>query len=579
MRTSSRVLTALLAAALLIPAACTSSVPGQAAVASSGAAAPPSITGPSDPGGGQSAGSDPTTSGSADTGSGGPIEGPIPRPTPGGAGAGTIPPELAEFYTQELQWGSCSAFNANPDLDEYYAAPGLECTNLIVPLDYSDPSGPTVSLAVIRAAATGSDRIGAVQINPGGPGASSLDTVAAIATQDSARALQEQFDLVGFDTRGVGASRPQVECLTDAQKDAARAANLRTTTPEGIAAIDASVADEIAACEANTGKEAGIDGLTFLANIGTASTVRDMDVLRSALGEEQLTYLGFSYGTLLGSVYADAFPAQVRAMVLDGAVDPNADPDAQLVAQNAGFQGTFEAFAAWCAQQPSCPLSADPTQATSDFQALVRPLLDTPLTLTDGRVLTFDDATTGTAQALYSTQLWPTLRTALLNLADGNGFLLMALADQYDGRDSEGHYSSSEDVFTAVRCVDSARRPAGDTDVSVEQQARAAAPFFDSGDPVVAMDDVCTRWPGQVTLDADVTAAPDLPTLVVISTTGDPATPYAAGQELATLLDARLVTVEGDQHTAYLSDNACVDDAVNAYLTELTLPADGLTCS
>ncbi len=567
-RTSSRLLTVLLAAAL-VTTACTSRLDGRAAPDSSGAADPalPSITVPSN--GSGAPGATPATSG--------PIEGEIPRPTPGGSGAGTIPPELAEFYTQELTWSGCEAFNDNADLDEYFAAPGLECTNLIVPLDYADPGGPTISLAVIRAAATGTSA-GAVQINPGGPGASSLTTVAAIAAQGSAAELQKTYDLVGFDTRGVGASRPQVQCLTDAQTDAARAANDRTTTPEGIAAIDASVTEFVDACVANTGRDAGIDGTTFLENIGTASTVKDMDVLRSALGEEKLTYLGFSYGTLLGSVYAGEFPGDVRAMVLDGAVDPNADPDQELIDQNAGFQGAFEAFAAWCAQQASCPLSGDPQQATADFQALTRPLLDTPLELKDGRVLTFDDATTGLASALYSQQLWPTLRTALINLAGGDGFLLMALADQYLDRDSEGHYSTSQNVFTAVRCVDSPRRPADDTDTTVVEKATAAAPVFDSGDPIVATADTCSRWPGTTTLDADVTAAPDLPTLVVISTTGDPATPYAAGEQLAKLLNARLITVEGDQHTAYLGGIACVDDAVDAYLTDLTLPREGLVC-
>jgi pimeloyl-ACP methyl ester carboxylesterase len=570
-RTPTRVLTVLLAGTVLTTAACTTEVPGRAGPAA--VPSSPSITAPSAPGtdGTGGSGTDTPAAGA------GPIEGGIPRPSPGGAGAGTVPDGLTDFYAQALEWQDCAPFNANPDYDEFYAAPGLECANLIVPLDYADPAGPTVALAVIRAAATGTSE-GAVQINPGGPGASSLDTVAAIATQGSAAALQESFDLVGFDTRGVGASRPQVECRTDAQTDADRAANHRTTTPEGIAAADAALDDYVASCVANTGADAGIDGTTFLENIGTANTVRDMDVLRSALGEEQLTYLGFSYGTLLGSVYADEFPANVRAMVLDGAVDPNADSDQRTIDQNAGFQGAFEAFAAWCAQQASCPLAGDPAQATADFQALVRPLLDTPLELRDGRVLTFDDATTGLASALYSQQAWPTLRTALIDLADGDGFVLMALADQYEERDSEGHYSSTQDVFNAVRCVDSPRDPPGDTDTSLEEKATAAAPVFDNGDPVVAFDDTCSRWPGTTTLDVDVTAAPDLATLVVISTTGDPATPYAAGQELAKLLNARLITVEGDQHTAYLGGIDCVDDAVNAYLTDLALPEDGLVC-
>ncbi len=550
-------------------AACTSSIAGRASTAPSDAAVP---SAPS------SANDDPFSPSTPPVGDG-PFAGAIPRPTPGGSATGAVPAGLDEFYAQQLGWQDCQAFNANPDLDEYYATPGLECTNLIVPLDYADPAGPTISLGVVRAPATGTDRIGTVQINPGGPGVSSVDTVVALATQGSVAALQESLDLVGMDTRGVGSSRPQVDCLTDAQTDAARAANIRTTTPEGIAAAEKAVIDYVDACVANTGREAGVDGTTFLENIGTASTVQDMDVLRSALGEELLTYLGFSYGTLLGSVYADAFPANVRAMTLDGAVDPDADTDQRTIDQNAGFQGTFEAFAAWCAQQDSCVLSGDPTGATTDFQALTRPLLNTPLELRDGRVLTYGDALTGTGQALYSEQYWPTLRTALQNLADGDGILLMLLADQYNERNSEGQYAPTQDVFTAVLCVDSPRTPPGAESVSLAERATAAAPFRDSGDPIVAVDNPCSRWPGEVTLDEEITGAPDLPTTVVVSTTGDPATPYAAGQELAALLDARLITVQGDEHTAYLSGSGCVEDAVNAYLTDLTLPAADLVCS
>ncbi|MEP6981701.1 MAG: alpha/beta hydrolase, partial [Nakamurella sp.] len=344
------------------------------------------------------------------------------------------------------------------------------------------------------------------------------------------------------------------------------------------AAIDAAIGDYVDACIAHTGRDAGIDGTTFLVNLGTVDAAADMDVLRSAIGEEKLTYLGFSYGTLLGAVYADRFPGSVRAMVLDGAVDPQASPEEDSVNQAAGFQGAFEAFATWCTQQAGCPLGTDPTQATTAFQDLTRPLLDRPLPLSDGRVLTYDDAITGTAAALYSNQYWPTLLTGLTNLSNGDGLLLMLIADSYHQRDSSGHYAALLDVFNAVNCMDNERPVAGDTNVSLDEKLAAAAPFENSGDPVVPLDSTCSRWPGERTLDPNITASPELATVVVISTTGDPATPYAAGQNLAKELNAHLITVNGDSHTASYSGIGCVDDAVTAYLTDVTLPKDGLVC-
>ncbi len=569
MRTpTSRVLILLLVATVTTVSACTSQVPGRAGV-SVGASAT----------GGPSEATTPDVGPTAEPpGATGPIEGPIPRPAPGGTGAGLIPPALAAFYTQQLTWQPCPSFNDNPDNDDLYAANGLECTNLIVPLDYAEPTGPTISLGVLRAPATGPDRVGTIQLNPGGPGASSMDLVAGLVAAGRADNLRSAMDLVGFDTRGVGASRPQVQCLTDAEQDAARAANNRTTTPAGIAAINRATADYVTACVTHTGRDAGIDGAAFLRNIGTVDAAQDMDVLRSALGERQLTYLGFSYGTLLGAVYAERFPGSVRAMVLDGAIDPQMSLDEATVAQSAGFQGAFDAFARWCTQQDGCPLGTDPDTTTAVFQGLVRPLLDTPLPLRDERVMTFDDAITGTGQALYGTQYWPTLLAALTNLADGDGFLLMALADAYHQRDTTGTYTSLLDVFGAVNCMDYERRAPGDTDTTLAEQVAVAAPFLTSGDPIVPLDDQCSRWPGERTLDPDIAAAPDLPTLLVVSTTGDPATPYTAGQQLATHLDAQLITVNGDSHTATFSGIACVDGAVTAYLTDVDLPRDGLVC-
>jgi pimeloyl-ACP methyl ester carboxylesterase len=489
---------------------------------------------------------------------------------------GTIPAGLEEFYNQQLDWQSCVPFNDSPDSAKDFSKTALECANLIVPLNYDDPGGPTITMAVLRSKATGADRIGALQMNPGGPGASGLQFVAQIDGDQESATLHQSFDFIGFDTRGVGASRPALSCQTDAEKDAVRAANYRTTTPEGIAALTGAVHTYVSQCVERTGKESGIDGAAFVVTMGTVDTIQDMDVLRSALGEEKMTYVGFSYGTLLGSMYAAKFPGSVRAMILDGAVDPNADPAHQDLGQATGFQGTFDAFAKWCAAQSSCALGADPGLSTVKYQQLTRPLLDKPLALKDGRVLTYADATTGTVLALYSDQNWDLLRTGLKNLQDGDGYVLMALADYYVERDTQGHYPNLLDVFNAVGCMDNERIDASKAHL---EQYSAAAPFQYNGDPIAAIPTACSLWPGEPTRVRAPVSAPGVAPLVVISTTGDPATPYDDGVTLAKDLDASLITVEGSRHTAYLSAGiSCVDDAGTDYLVDLTLPADGLTC-
>ena len=374
-------------------------------------------------------------------------------------------------------------------------------------------------------------------------------------------------------------------CFTDLEHDAARAQNNRTTSDQGVAETTATAGDYIADCRTRTGADEGIDGTEFLANIGTDTVVKDLDVLRSALGEEKLTYLGFSYGTLLGQGYAGQFPGNVRAMLLDGVVDPTKGPTALDQGQAVGFQTVFDAYATWCSKQDECPLGKDPAKATATYQQLVRPLLDTPEALSDGRTLTFLDATGGTLLALYANSLWPTLSKALSDLAAGDGDVLMALGDYYLERDSDGHYGAINDVYNAVGCVDYPRVPADD---KLVEQYNAAAPFQDSGDPARAVATplwsnphyfLCNLWPVEPTGVKAATSGEGLPTLLVVSTTNDPATPYQDGVNVAKRLDARLLTFKGDQHTAYLSTgSACVDDAGTAYLVDLTVPAQDVTC-
>ncbi|MGH3831521.1 MAG: alpha/beta hydrolase [Pseudonocardiaceae bacterium] len=486
---------------------------------------------------------------------------------------GPVPAGLERFYGQDLSWGGCSSFAKTPSDQKAYADPGLQCAYLTVPLDYADPNGRVIKVGLLRRPASDpGQRIGSLLLNPGGPGGSGMSTAASLADTLANNDVGRRFDLVGFDPRGVGASEPQVLCRTPAQRDAERLMNLNVdTSPAGVAKTEAQEKTDDEGCLKGTGKD-------VLANIGTREVVRDMDVMRSALGDQKLTYLGYSYGTRIGASYAEAFPKNVRAMILDGAVDPAQDPETELVDQGRGFQKAFDAFAASCAALPGCALGQDKSQAVSKFQALVRPLINKPVSVSDGRKLSYTDATIGTVQALYLSELWPILNRGLQELAQGRGDALMRLADNYYGRSQDGTYSTEMDVFQAVLCVDNPAIKDPKVARDVDAQYRQVAPFLDTGEPPSPALDNCAFWPVPPTGGPHRPQTPGLPTVMVISTTQDPATPYQAGINLAQDLQARLLTYEGTQHTAFLQGNNCVDGAGVSYLTTLQLPPEGTRC-
>jgi pimeloyl-ACP methyl ester carboxylesterase len=317
-----------------------------------------------------------------------------------------------------------------------------------------------------------------------------------------------------------------------------------------------------------------------LANVGTRDVVQDLDILRQALGDEKLTYLGCSYGTRIGSAYAEAFPQNVRALVLDGALDPTETTVDRTVKQNAGFQQAFEAYAADCAAQPNCPLGTDPAQATANFQALTRPLIDQPIPAEGGtRTLSYPDAVTGTIQALYLSDFWPVLSRGLSGLASGDGTFLLRLADVYNDRGQDGRYGNGIEAFVVISCVDEERITDRAEQAELIRRATEAAPFRDDGRGAVAALDPCAFWPAPPTSEPHVPQVEGLAPTLTISVTGDPATPYQAGVELAEALGGSLLTVDGSQHTAALQGNACVDDIVSSYLVDLRVPAEGARCS
>ncbi|WHT21164.1 alpha/beta hydrolase [Crossiella sp. CA-258035] len=484
-------------------------------------------------------------------------------------------PALERLYAQKLSWGPCPPMAASPAQKEQFGAQGLECAKLTVPLDHAKPGERTITLGVLRLAATEqANRIGSLVFNPGGPGQSGMSHVATEGPK--AAELRKRFDLVGFDPRGVGASEPRVRCLDPAERDAQRLVHIDPKAPDAVAKTEAEaklVADK---CAERTGKD-------VLAVLGTREVAKDLDLLRAALGDAKLNYVGYSYGSRIGTAYAENHPDKVRAMVLDGAVDPNQDVAAAQLAQEEGFAKAFDAFAKDCAKQATCALGRKAEQAEDKLDALTEPLGKNPLKVGD-RKLSASDVSVALTAALYSQEQWPTLNLGLLALQAGQGELLLAFADAYLGRAEDGSYGADTDLLTAVNCVDI---PPVTDRAQVEANTRRIADRLrelrggrpDRDPPVPALD-VCAHWAVPPTSKPHQPKADGLPRTVVVSTTGDPATPHQAGVDLAKALNAQLVTVEATQHGAFLlRGNKCVDEPVTRYLLDTTPLPDSPRCS
>ena len=464
-----------------------------------------------------------------------------------------------------VEWSQCDLASSDVRIPA-----GAECGMLSVPIDYAKPDGDVARISMIRFKATGT-KIGSLVINPGGPGESGVGAAASLvsAIPDS---IRQSFDLVGFDPRGVGSSTPAVWCNSDADNDKLRADPEVEYTPEGVAHIESQTKDFVARCVEKMGNE-------FLANVGTTSVIKDLDAMRGALGDQKLTYLGYSYGTRIGSAYAEAYPQNVRAMILDGAVDPNADPVEADIRQAAAFQTAFNDYAADCAKSPKCPLGTDPAKAVDVYKSMVEPLVKNPAKTRDPRGLSYSDAIVGTILPLYSPNLWRHLTQALSELKDGSGDTMLKLADLYMGRDEDGHYNNSTDVRVAVNCVDEPAITDRKTVVDEDRRAREVAPFMSYGEFTGnAPLGTCAFWPVPATSKPHRISVAGLPPVLVVSTTNDPATPYQAGVDLAKQLGGALLTYDGTQHTVVFQGNKCVDDIAAKYLIDVVVPPPGATC-
>ncbi|MEU9637584.1 alpha/beta hydrolase [Streptomyces tendae] len=499
-------------------------------------------------------------------------------------GATTDAQALTGLRNQSLAWKDCPAPAPVQGGGE---APGAlpdgtrwQCATLRTPLDWKNPSGESMDLALIRARAAGDpdQRIGSLLFNFGGPGGSGVATLPGLAPDYEK--LRARYDLVSFDPRGVGNSAG-VRCLDAGLPSEEEIDNTPDDGGDETNALVRFNRETAAACEKNSG-----DVLPY---VGTTQAAQDMDLMRQVLGDEKLHYFGISYGTELGGVYAHLFPEHVGRAVLDGVVDPTHDLMEEALAQAGGFQLAFEHFAAWCARQ-GCTLGDDAEDIVDLVVGLEAALDDTPLATPDDVELDGDGLVDAISGALYRQDYWPALRVGLEAAADDNGEVLHDLAEALGqhGRggdtddatdDTATEESNEDDAFRAITCDDSSNRY---TVADVESRLPdflEASPLFGPGLAWSALS--CDGWPVPGAARHPEVSAPGAPPVLLVGNTGDPATPYEGAARMAQRLGEKVgveLTYEGEGHGAYDSGNTCVQDTVNAYLLNGTLPKPGTVC-
>jgi len=443
-----------------------------------------------------------------------------------------------------------------PDPIEWDDCGTVECATLEVPLDYSEPDGERIEIYVVRTPAAG-ERKGALFTNPGGPGAGGAE-FAEILPLLLPSEITESFDIIGVDPRGLGGSTP-VDCGVDAAE--LYGVDSSIDSPEDEATLLDISQRYVADCAAKYGD--------LLPHLGTRDVARDMDAVRAAMGDAQLSYLGFSYGTAIGQVYADLFGDRVRSMVLDGVLELGPSGLALADEQAAGFETALDRFVEFCDSAEGCEIAGESLDAVEEVLALAEEPGGIPAPDAD-RPAGPGEANLGISYALYSQRLWMQLDSALAAARTGDGSELVELADGYIG-------IGDFEIYFAVNCIDFAW-PTGDADAFLTAAKATAEKSPHFGEALVNDYIRCVDWPVAPT-PLEATTAPGTPPILVISTTGDPATPYEAGVLVAkTLENGILVTNEGDGHTVVGNGKPCIDDLVAAYLVDDIVPEDGTTC-
>ena len=469
---------------------------------------------------------------------------PIPEVKPEGFADPPPGKGVARYEKQRLNWESCGH--------------GFSCSTMLVPLDYANPDGTAITLLVAKRPATGTKRLGSLFINPGGPGGSGVGYVGYF----NAAGL-ENYDIVGWDPRGVGHSTPVI-CFG---KDDLDHYFSMDSSPDNPGELQARIDEQIEfgqSCLKRSG--------TLLEHVSTMETVRDLDLLRHLVGDTKINYFGSSYGTKIGALYAEMFPQRVGRMVLDGAININSQ---SRVSQVQGFERALDHFASWCANS-ECRLGAQRDDVLSKIKEFLDHLDSQPMDVSGGRVLSQQQGVEAVFYSMYGgMSSWPTLRDALTAaIFDNDGSGLLQLADASDRRDRDGSYGQLNYAFPAIRCLDSQDDSVKAAEKRLVEDSRSAPVLGKLNGPDLA----CPLWPVKPAPKQPAVDADGAPSILVIGTTGDPATPYEYAKSMARELSSGvLVTFNGEGHLAY-GQSSCIRQLVVAYLVDNEIPRDGTRC-
>lgn len=482
-------------------------------------------------------------------------------------------PALVEYYEQSAEWGPCP--------DEYGAEETVECATVTAPLNWEDPDAhEPIELALVRLPAEGKSK-GSLFTNPGGPGASGVDFVALSGSYFFSTELRENYDIVGWDPRGVGYSSA-VECRDDAGMD-----DFLYGVPEGAESMSGKESYEWARGQAT---QFGADCLEntgpLLEYVDTQSTVSDLDMLRAIVGDSELAYFGLSYGTDIGAQYIDRYPDRVGRIVLDGATDPTVPMFDVIVDQQEKFADSTLTYLGDCLTSTECPFNAlgGVDGAVDEIQAIMDDIDETLPVAADGRVLTSGVIQTAISAALYSESSWPYLTQAFAAwMQEKDPSIFFLLSDSYYGRAPDGSYDSNMfEAFPAINCLD---YPLIRDEALIRDFNERVSDVTLFGSELTELemqigDLTCENWPVESRVESqDPVIGAGAPPVLVVATTNDPATPFKWAVAVAEQLESGvLVEFEGEGHIAYSQGDLCIIDAVDSYFVDGTVPEDGLRC-
>jgi pimeloyl-ACP methyl ester carboxylesterase len=463
-----------------------------------------------------------------------------------------------ERFTKPLKWAPCTGEDA-PE------AP-YECATLKVPLDYKNIKGETIDIAMIRIPASEGEAKGVVLTNPGGPGVSGFDSMANAGEYEVSKLGLYEFDYVSFDPRGVDRSYG-LKCYSDKELDLTMMTDWTPDTEAEKKVL--KQAEKIGdGCTGKFGEK--------LRHFSTENTARDMDLMRESMGFKKINFLGYSYGTYLGGVYATLFPEQVEAMVLDSAFDPAGDtPEEEALTQAVGFNDSYERFGEWCEGNDKCAFTT--TDFNADWLALEKKLDTDSIVTKSGRFVNHAVLDTATIQAFYSESSWPTLAKALQNARNGKGAGLLALADQYNGRDKKGRYTTSSNSKPIIDCASGIVKKGSKNPAEMLKTAKEQAPWYyrdaekswfeesDCGEPYEDAELIALKYSG------------DAP-IVVIGGEKDPATPFRWAEKMSKNLNGSvLVKFTGEGHGS-VGSNVCTSKIASKVFVAKELPTVGKEC-